>query len=328
MTSSDQPTPNQEHAPPAPPPHGWRMAWALVDELVREVVRQPISRLAKQAAYSLLYAIPSVAIVLVAITAVVDKETDSGMSDLLLELIDQQVPTELQPLLNSAVDNAIVETSQSTATVTAVISFGVAIWGGAGGVGALIYGCNRVYDLRDTRSWLDRAILRLVLMVVGGVLVTLAVALFAFGRRIGEWVAGWSDRDSILVDVLMSGRGWSAVLIACSLLLLYAVAPDAEHTVRWIIPGTIAATAAIVVMFAVLDLVFDVIDPGSAYGAAGSVLVLLWVLWVLSTIVVGGALINAVVARRFDRTLAADLAAHPEKRSDYPSPRAVTNDAA
>ncbi len=321
MTGPDRQTPNHVQAPPAEP-RGWRLAWAIANELIHEGMRQPISLLAKQAAYSLLYAIPSILIVLMSITAMIDEETSSGLSEMLLELINRQVPEDLQPLFRALVDNAMVEISQSTATITAVISFGVALWGGAGGVGALILACNLVYNLRDTRSWFARTILRLVLVVVGGVLVILAVVLFAFGQRVGEWIAEWIDYDSILVDVLISGRGWSVVLIACSLLLLYTVAPNAEHAVIWTLPGTFAATAAIAVIFAALDLIFAKINPGSAYGAASSVLILLWVLWLLSTIVVAGAMANAVFARRFDRTFAADLVAHPEKRRDDPSRRA------
>jgi membrane protein len=296
----------------------WRDAWRFLFGLVREVARQPVSMLAKQAAYSLLYAIPSILIVLVSMTALIDDWTNARTSQALQDFIDERVPAELQPLLSSLVQEAITEISQGTAAVTALVSLGVAIWGGAGGVGALIYACNLVYDVRETRSWFRRTLLKLVLMIVGGVGVVVAFVLFAFGQRIAEWISERTDRLSFLVGTLSSGRGLSLVLVACSLLLLYALAPNVKTSIRWILPGTVAATVAITVTFAGLDLVLKVWSPGSAYGAASSVLILLWMLWLMSAIVVVGAVVNAVVARRFDPTLASDREAHPDKQRATP----------
>jgi membrane protein len=292
----------------------WRVTARALWSLAQEFQRNPVSMLAKQAAYSLLYAVPSVLIVLISLTAFVDKETNAGTSQALENFIESQAPEELQPLLQSLVENAIVETSQSTATVTALISLGIAIWGGAGGVGALIYACNRVYEIRDTRSWFVKTLLRLGLLIVGGALVVLAFLLYAFGQRLGEWIADLTSHETILVNILTSSRSWALTLLTGSLLLLYFLGPDVEHAIVWVLPGVVAGTLAIAIAFAALDLVLGVMDPGSAYGAAGSVLIFLWSLYVVSAIVVVGAVLNAMIARRFDRKLRSFLAAHPEKR--------------
>ena len=284
--------------------------------LVLEVTHQPVSMLAKQAAYSLLYAVPSILIVVVSLTAVVDKRTDARTTEELLEFIEERVPEELQPLLTEMVDEAIAKTSQSSAIVTALISLGVAVWGGAGGAGALIYANNLVYDVRDERSWFRRTLLKLAMMLIGGLGVVVGFILFAFGSHIGEWIAGRSDRFPWLVEILSSGRGLSLVLVVGALSLLYVFGPDVEQSIRWLLPGTLAATLAIAIMFVALDLVLGFWNPGSAFGAASSVLILLWSLYVLSLIVVVGAVVNAYVARRFDPILTAYLAAHPGKRRD------------
>jgi len=268
--------------------------------LVLEVTHQPVSMLAKQAAYSLLYAVPSILIVVVSLTAVVDKRTDARTTEELLEFIEERVPEELQPLLTEMVDEAIAKTSQSSAIVTALISLGVAVWGGAGGAGALIYANNLVYDVRDERSWFRRTLLKLAMMLIGGLGVVVGFILFAFGSHIGEWIAGRSDRFPWLVEILSSGRGLSLVLVVGALSLLYVFGPDVEQSIRWLLPGTLAATLAIAITFVALDYVLGVWNPGSAFGAASSVLILLWSLYVLSLIVVVGAVVNAYVARRFD----------------------------
>jgi membrane protein len=297
-----------------PAGNGWREAWPFVVGLVREVGRQPVSMLAKQAAYSLLYAIPSILIVLASVTSIVDKQTNARTSEELQDFIEDRVPEELQPLLTTLVDSAITETSQGTAAITALVSLGVAIWGGAGGVGALIYACNLVYDVRDRRSYVRRTLLKLGLLIVGVVGIVFAFVVFAFGQRIGEWIERRTDRADLLVGLLTSGRGWPLALVAASLLLLYILAPDVEKSIRWVLPGTAAATLAVAIMFAGLDLILKISNPGSAYGAASSVLILLWSLWLMSAIVVTGAVVNAVVGRRFDQTLVRHLNARVDPR--------------
>jgi membrane protein len=307
MATQESGAPTQPTQVADPAGSRWREAWSLLVHLVREVGRQPISMLAKQAAYSLLYAIPSMLIVLASVTSIVDKQTNARTSEELQDFIEDRVPDELQPLLTALVEEAVTDTSQSTAAITALVSLGVAIWGGAGGVGALIYACNLVYDVRDRRTYVHRTLLKLGLLIVGVVGIVFAFVVFAFGQRIGEWIERRTDRADLLVGLLTSGRRWPLALVAASLLLLYVLAPDVEKSIRWLLPGTAAATLAVAIVFTGLDLILEITNPGSAYGAASSVLILLWSLWLMSAIVVTGAVVNAVVAQRFDQRLISHL---------------------
>ena len=290
--------------------------YAVLVEIVRDIRQHQPSQLAKQSAYSLLYAVPSVLIVLVSLAAIVDKNTGAGVSDALREFISTQAPAELQPLLESLVRRAVVETSESEAIVAVLVSLGIAIWGGAGGVGALIDAINAVYDVRKTRSFIKETLLKLGLMLLGGAMVVGSFILLAFGRRLGEWVAGAVGRGTTLVNFLSSGPVWALLLLASSLFLLYWLAPDIPKSIRWVLPGTALATLAILIVFAAMDLILRFSNPGSAFGAAGSVLILLWSLFMVSAIVIVGAVVNAVLGRRYDGKLKDELLRHPEKRLD------------
>jgi membrane protein len=116
-----------------------------------------------------------------------------------------------------------------------------------------------------------------------------------------------------LVDFLASGPVWALLLLACSLFLLYWLAPDVDKSIRWVLPGTAIATIAVLITFAAMDLLLRFSNPGSAFGAAGSVLILLWALFLVSAIVIVGAIVNAVLGRRYDRKLRDGLRRHPEK---------------
>jgi membrane protein len=290
-------------------------SYAVLVEIVQEIRRHQPSQLAKQSAYSLLYAVPSVLIVLVSLAAIVDKNTGAGVSEALRQFISAQAPAELQPLLASLVQRAVVETSESEAIFAVIVSLGIAIWGGAGGVGALIDAINAVYDIRKTRSFIKETALKLGLMLLGGALVIGSFILLTFGRLLGEWVAGAVGRGTTLVNFLSSGPVWALLLLACSVFLLYWLAPDVRKSIRWVLPGTAIATIAVLITFAVMDLLLRFSNPGSAFGAAGSVLILLWTLFVVSAIVIVGGIVNAVLGRRYDRTLR-DALRHPDKRPE------------
>ena len=291
--------------------------YGLLIAIVQGYQRQRPEMLAKQSAYSLLYAVPSILLVLISLAVLADKNTDAGLSETMQEYVAEQAPRDTQPLLQSLVQSALVETSENTALVAAAVSLAIAIWGGAGGIGALIYAVNMVYDVRDTRSFLKGALLRIGLLVTAGLLLVTALLLYTFGRRLSAWLTdGSALEDSPLIGFLWSAPLWSFVLLFVSLLILYWFALDTAKSFRWLLPGAVAATAAVAILFAAIERILDLSNPGAAFGAAGGVLILLWALFLLSLIVVLGALLNAVLGHRYDRKLIAGLALHPDKRLD------------
>jgi membrane protein len=60
-------------------------------------------------------------------------------------------------------------------------------------------------------------------------------------------------------------------------------------------------------------LYLTVTNPGSAYGALGSVVVLLYFLFLTGIAFVVGAEVNALIGRRYDPETVKDLAEHPQK---------------
>lgn len=288
--------------------HGW---YALGTELVRAVQEHQPSLLAKQAAYSLLYAIPSILIVLVSLAAIVDQNSNFEISEALQNFIGERAPMALQPLLGSLVQYALVETSQETAVAAALLSTAIALWGAAGGVGALIYAINEVYDVKDGRSFIKGAAIRLGLMLLGGVLVLASFLLLAFGRLVLDWLPDIAEAGGVLPAILASSPLWALVMFFVAIFLLYWLGLDTPKSPRWLLPGAVVAAVAIGLLAGLLDLILSYSNPGAAYGVAGSVLILLWTLFMASNVVVSGAIVNAVLGKRYDRTLIAGLQSRP-----------------
>ena len=296
--------------------HAW---YELLTAIAQQIHRQRPANLAKQSAYSLLYAVPSMVIVVVSLAAIIDKNTGAGVSEALLGFITEHAPEELQPLLTALVENAIVRTSEQEAVVAASVALVIAVWGGAGGVGSLVRAINTVYDIRVTRPFFKTTGLNLGLMLLDGLLVVGSFFLLVFGRRVGEWLVGIVGYGTRLVNLLLSGPVWAVLMLTAALLLLYWLAPNIAQSFRWILPGTAVATIGILAMFALLDFVLSISNPGAAFGAVGSVILLLWLLFVVSAIVIVGAIVNAVVGRRYDRKLKAELHKNPDKQISPPT---------
>jgi len=291
-----------------------RSSWPVVFGIVDAVKRHKVSMLAKQAAYSLLYALPAMIALLVSLTGLLDRYAGTDISSTLLREIDERVPEELQPLLESLVQHAVDQQSGSSAAIGVIVALGVALWGGAGGTGALVYACNRVFDVSDTRSYVARKLLTLSLTLGGGALVIASFILVVLGERIGDWIAEKIGRSSSLIDLLVSNGLGAALLLFVAVGALYWFAPDVPRSRRWVLPGTVLVTVATLLAFLAFDLLMRLVDPGSAYGTAGSVLILLWLLYLVSVFVVFGGIVNAVLSDRYDACMIAYLDSHPERR--------------
>ncbi len=288
--------------------------WPLVTAMIAGFRRHPVGMLSRQAAYSLLYALPAMIALLVSLAAIVDRYTDSGLSPILTREIDARAPAELQPLLQSLVTHAVAEQDGGTAAIGAVVAFGFALWGGSGGTGALIYACNRAYDVTNARSWIHGQLLSVALMLAGGIMTIVAFVLVVIGEHLDSWIAGHRGEGSDLIALLTSSWLLPAALLLATMMLLYVFAPDVPRSPRWSMPGALLASVAVLLAFAGFDRIVGLIDPGSAFGAVSSVIVLLWMLDLVSMFVVSGAIINAVLRERHDPVLIAWLRDHPGRR--------------
>jgi membrane protein len=289
-------------------------AWAFIVTVINHARRHKVSMLARQAAYSLLYAVPSAVVLIVAIATLIDQRTGSELYATLSDFIHDEVPEETQPLLDELLRQALVETTTNQATVAAILSVLVALWGGSGGTGALVFSCNDVYDVGDKRNFFIKKLMNLMLTLLQGIAIISSLVLLTLGHRIVDWLESETGTNPRILTALASDRAIAASLVFVSLFILYSVAPDVEKQYRWLLPGTAFATLGILGLFTLLDNLLSVFDPGSAYNLAGSVLVFLWFLYIISLVIVIGAVLNAVIGERYDRKLKAFLKAHPERR--------------
>ena len=289
----------------------WRSpaaAKALGTELYGAVKKDEVTTRAAAFAYNTAFALPALILLTVALAALIDRVTNVAVAANLRDLIRDRAPADTKDLLNGIVDNAIAKVGGGGASLGVLFAAALALWGGSNAVGALIEAFNRAFDAEEDRPFLKKKLLTLGLTLLLTLLVNLAFVLLVFGGRIGHWVAERAGLGGAF-DVLWNLLRWPVAVAAVMLALavLYGVGPNVARPFRWVSPGAVLATLLWLVAAAGFGLYLRFANPGSAYGAVGGVLVLLFFLYVTGIVFLLGAELDALL----DRSRAVEPARQP-----------------
>jgi membrane protein len=174
----------------------------------------------------------------------------------------------------------------------AVVAILLALFSASGGVGNMMTAINTAYDEEETRGFVKKRGIALLLTLGAIIFLLLVVGLVAVLPGVLQ-VLGTSTIVTVLIQVVR----WVliVVVISVALAVLYRVAPDRDAPkMRWTSVG--AAVATVLWIIASVGLSLYVSNFGSyakTYGAlAGIVILLLW-LFITSYAVLLGAEINA-----------------------------------
>lgn len=291
----------------------WADIKQLGKDLYKEFSKDNVTTMAQAFAYNTVFAMPALIILTVTVAALVNQVTNIPVTENLRDFINDRAPAETKDLLNTIVDNAIAEVSGGGATLGVAITALLALWSGSNAVGALTGAFNRAYGVTEGRPFVRRKLLQVGLTLLLALFVNLAFALLVFGRRIGTWIADQAGLGSAF-DMVWNLLRWplSIASVALILAVLYYAGPNIEQSFRWISPGSIIATVLWLAATAAFGIYLQFSNPGSAYGVVGSVLVLLFFLYMTGVIFLIGAEVNALIAKKYDPEVIEDLATKPE----------------
>jgi len=292
----------------------WRSpaaAKALGTELYGAVKEDEVPTRAAAFAYNTAFALPALILLTVALAALVDRVTNVAVADHLRNLIRDRAPADTKDFLNGIVDNAIGKVGGGGASMGVLFAAVLALWGGSNAVGSLIEAFNRAFDAEEDRPFLKKKLLTLGLTLLLALLVNLAFVLLVFGGRIGHWVAERAGLGGAF-DVLWNLLRWPVAVAAVvlGLAVLYCVGPNVARPFRWVSPGAVLATVLWLVAAAGFGLYLRFANPGSAYGAVGGVLVLLFFLYITGIVFLVGAELDAIL----DGSRAVEPARRPTTR--------------
>lgn len=205
--------------------------------------------------------------------------------------IADALPADAASVVTGQLD-ALTKTSSDSLSIGLAIALVLAIYGAAGGVGNLITAINAMFGLAETRGFIKRKLLALVLTLGAIIFVVLIVGLVAVapavldevdivpGVRAGFEAARW---------VLAIG----AVVIAIG--VLFRLAPNRSSRAPLVSKGVLVASVLWLLVSVGFSLYVDNFGSyGKTYGALAGVVVLLLWLWIGVYAILLGACVEAV----------------------------------
>jgi len=209
--------------------------------------------------------------------------------------IIEHFPTEtrdvaLQTLLNLAHKN---KTFLS-------IGFVFTVWASSSGLVSLMENLSRVYNVPETRGFWKKRLIAIGILVVTSAFFFGAFGLLTLGHRIGIFLS----RELYLgpaVRIVWEIFRWCflLILLQTAVAIMDHVLPNKWRPWRWITPGTLFATLALVGGTSGVNFYVRHIGHYSeTYGAIGAFFVLMVWIFVSGLTLLIGAEMNAVLERR------------------------------
>lgn len=274
-------TTDTPHSPPAKTPFGRaRELFDLLVEAGRQWQKDNAMRLsAAMAMYTILSLAPLLVITIKVVAVALSEEAATRQ-------VEQQVQAFLGPKGASAVNDMVEAASQPGSGVLAtLISAGILLFTASGVFAELRDSLNAIWGVAARSGSGVWAAVRERLLSIGMVFV------IGFLLLVSQFV---TITLSMLSEYVLGGAGWAALatdLIASTLVItllfafLFRFLPDVRLGWRDVLLGSLVTAVLFKIGQYLLSLYFTYISTGSAYGAAGSfIVVLLWVYysgWIL-----------------------------------------------
>jgi membrane protein len=268
---------------------------AIVRRSAKEMLDDNMLMIAQALAYSTFFAIPSVLLVAVgAFTLVAGPDT----IDALIRHLGTVMPSQATTLLRSSLTR--LDRNPSSGLTMTVVGAVLAVWATTGAMTSYMTALNLAYERKDSRGFLRKRLVALVMAACVGLAFLLVAVLLIFGPTIETYVGRALGIESVLTWVWWIAQ-WPILL--CGLLGAFAtllwLGPDVEHP-RWrfITPGS--AVAAAVWLLASGAFAFYTAHFGSydkTWGSLAAVIVMLTWLWLTALALLYGAELNAEAER-------------------------------
>jgi len=270
--------------------------WSLVKLTGKEVFRHPIHQMAAALSFFALFALPPLALVLMVAAGEVIGG-DEARTTFLVE-IERNMGHEARDVAATVVDHT--PRPGRGDLLTQLLSVGALLFGATAGFYQLQFMLNRIWEVPRRRGWwpvLSKILKRglsFLLIVVSG---TLVLALFGTGAladAIPDMLANALSPE-VLAWVTSGLQTLLAfVLLTLHLALVFKVLPDVHVPWRSALLGALLTTALFLAGKEIVGLYLRHSNLGTAFGAAGSLVVtLIWVYAAALLVLAGGAFTRA-----------------------------------
>ena len=264
---------------------------AYAKDVGGEIKKDRATTLAAAQAYYYLLAIVPLLILLLAILPYLQIDPDAAM-----DFIGSIMPGEVARTFEDTIVSVVTTPSGG------LLTFGIlgTLWSASNAMNAFIEATNEAYGVEETRSFIKKKAMAIVLTLFMLVAVIIALVLPIFGGAIIDAISSFlslPEQTEIIFQVLrwVISIAVMSVVLAC----LYKFAPNKQFPFKEVLVGAVIAT----VLWQVVSLGFSIYvanfgSYSSTYGSLGGLIVLMLWFFLTGLILVIGAEINAVIHKR------------------------------
>lgn len=214
-----------------------------------------------------------------------------------IETLAGIAPPEVAAVIGEQLRGMVASAGRTTGIGLAV-ALGLAMFGALRGANGIVTGMNIVYNTSETRSFIRTS--GLAIAIILGLVVLLLLASVALSL-LNMLEALLPDLGGVVHTLLEVAFWIGAAATACFVIaLINAHAPDRpREALRRYLPGALLATAVwIAATIGFSFYVSNFADYNATYGALGAVIIFLTWLYLSAYILLLGAELNQVLARR------------------------------
>lgn len=182
-----------------------------------------------------------------------------------------------------------------------LLTFGIlgTLWSASNAMNAFMVATNQAYDVEETRSFIVKKGLAIVLTLFMLIAVIIALVLPIFGGALLDIIKQFLNLPQ-QTEIIFQILRWVISIVVMSLVLamLYKFAPNKQFPFKEVIVG--AVTATVLWQLVSLGFSFYVSNFGSysaTYGSLGGLIILILWFFLTGLILVVGAEINAILHR-------------------------------
>lgn len=213
----------------------------------------------------------------------------------LLELMRQMVPREAMRLVEGIVVPIVARQRGSLLTVSLLLS----LLSASSAMSTFMNIVNRAHGATESRSFLKRKALAVVLTLGLSLFIIVALGLLVLGPPLARAIADTVGLGRLFeLAWFLAQRPAVFIIVSFALALLYWAAPSRRQRWHWITPGSVlAALLWIAFSEGLAYYVRNFVNYNKVYGSIGAVVVLMLWLYLSGLAFIIGAELNAEIDR-------------------------------